>query len=236
MEEHGIDLMELWHSVRRHLAVIILTGFIFAVAAFTVSKFALPKEYQATTTLLVVSNNAPGSEGAIEYNQVLTNQKLVATYREILKSNDIAQRVIKELGVKMTPKQFSEMVYVEVIKNTEILKLYVTSPEAELSVKIADTTASIFKQTVQSIMKVDNVAVLDQAEYPRYPIKPNNKKNGVIGGFAGVAFAIACVVIRKIYDRTITKDEQVQELTGLPVIGRIPYSVKEERRDIKRQK
>jgi len=76
-------------------------------------------------------------------------------------------------------------------------------------------------------VEANNVRVIEEAVVPRVPIRPRRANNlltsvvaGLLVGF-GVAFAIEYL------DTTLKTPEQVETLTGHPVIGVIPmFSVK----------
>ncbi len=61
---------------------------ISATATALVSNFALTPKYEATATLLTVLQNTLDQ---IRYDEVMTNERLVPTYSQIIKSKRIAR-------------------------------------------------------------------------------------------------------------------------------------------------
>ena len=91
------------------------------------------------------------TENALEYNEILLNQQLVSTYGELVKSRAVADRVIDNLKLDLSYKQFTEKVNVNLVKDTEIIKLQVTDRDPALAAEIADETAEVFMDTVRTL-------------------------------------------------------------------------------------
>jgi capsular polysaccharide biosynthesis protein len=67
-----------------------------------------------------------------------------------------------------------------------------------------------------------NVRVVEEAVAPRYPARPNKPLNVAVGllvsGLVGVGF----VFFAEYMDDTVRNAREVEQLTGLTVIARIP--------------
>ena len=158
----------------------------------------------------------------LEYNELLLNQKLVTTYGEIVKSRVVTDEVINNLGLDLTYKEFTEKVNVNLVKDTEIIKIEVTDTNPQLATKIANETAQVFMKSVMDIMKVENIQVIDEAQVPESPINPRPKLNMAIAGVLGLMVSIFLVFLLEYLDNTIKTPEDVQRYLELPVIGTIP--------------
>ena len=158
----------------------------------------------------------------LEYNELLLNQKLVTTYGEIVKSRVVTDEVINNLGLDLTYKEFTEKVNVNLVKDTEIIKIEVTDTNPQLATKIANETAQVFMKSVMDIMKVENIQVIDEAQVPELPIKPRPKLNMAIAGVLGLMVSIFLVFLLEYIDNTIKTPEDIQRYLELPVIGTIP--------------
>src|SRR5690606_2809766 len=112
------------------------------------------------------------SDNKLEYNDVLLNQKLVSTYGELVKSRKVADQVIANLNLDMSYETFGSKVSVNLVNNTEIIKIQVKDTDPELAQKIANETAQVFMESVKNIMMVENVQVIDEAQISLNPISP----------------------------------------------------------------
>lgn len=221
MEE--VNLREYFFILGKRLWVILLITIISVVASGVVSYFVLVPEYQTFITLMVGKpKEYQNYDQKLEYNELLLNQKLVTTYGEIVKSRVVTDEVINNLGLDLTYKEFTEKVNVNLVKDTEIIKIEVTDTNPQLAAKIANETAQVFMKSVMDIMKVENIQVIDEAQVPELPIKPRPKLNMAIAGVLGLMVSIFLVFLLEYLDNTIKTPEDVQRYLELPVIGTIP--------------
>ena len=221
MEE--ISLREYFLILGKRLWVILLITIISVVASGIVSYYVLVPEYQTFTTLMVGKpKDYQNYDQKLEYNELLLNQKLVNTYGQIVQSRVVTDEVIENLNLNLSYKEFTDKVNVNLVKDTEIIKIEVTDTNPKLAAKIANETAQVFMNSVTDIMKIENIQVIDEAQVPEAPIKPRPKLNMAIAGVLGLMVSIFLVFLLEYLDNTIKTPEDVQRYLELPVIGTIP--------------
>lgn len=220
MEE--ISLRDLYYILKRWIALIIILPIIAVAISGAISYFVLEPEYETFTTLMVGKPKDYISENKLEYNELMLNQKLVSTYGEIVKSRLVTDKVIKNLGLGISYESFRNKVNVNLVKDTEIIRIQVTDTSPELAAEIANETAQVFMEGVQTIMKVENVQVIDPAQVPRNPIKPRKMLNMAIAGVLGLMVSVFIAFLVEFLDNSIKTPEDVENYLGLPVLGAIP--------------
>jgi capsular polysaccharide biosynthesis protein len=77
-------------------------------------------------------------------------------------------------------------------------------------------------ETVQEIMKVENIQVIDTAQTPVSPVQPRPMMNIAIAGVLAVMLGVFIAFLIEFLDTTIKTPEDVEKHLGLPVIGSIP--------------
>lgn len=221
MEE--ISLREYFLILRKRIWLIILLMILSITTSGLVSYFVLEPEYQTFTTLIVGKpKDYQNVDNKLEYNDLLLNQKLVSTYGELVKTRIVADEVIKNLKLDMSYKEFREKVNVNLVKDTEIIKLEVMDTNPVLAAEIANETAQVFMENVKDIMMVENVQVIDEAQVPDIPIKPRPNLNMAIAGVLGLMVGIFLVFLLEYLDSTIKTPDDIERYLNLPVIGTIP--------------
>lgn len=220
MEE--ISLRDVFFILRKWMVLIIILAAIAVLIAGVLSYYVLKPEYQTFTTLMVGKPKDYQSDGGLEYNEILLNQKLVSTYGELVKSRIVTDRVVGNLGLNMSYDTFRNKVSVNLVKDTEIIRIQVTDNDPYLAADIANETAEVFMDTVKSIMKVENVQVIDEAQPNLNPIKPRPILNMAIAGVLGLMLGIFLVFLIEYLDNTIKTAEDVEKHLGLAVLGAIP--------------
>lgn len=221
MEE--IDLKELWNYFISKIGIFIA----FVAVAILISNIYLlwiqkPLYKSEATLVLTRSNSETGEQAGITTNDININQKLVSTYGEIIKSKRVLSKVINNLELQTNSDKLSKKVSVSNKADTEILRISVSDEDSKLSQKIANEIADVFSDEVVKIYNIQNISIIDYAEEEVKPYNVSVVKQSVIALVIGVVLALAVIFIMFYFDTTIKSAEEVEEKTGLVVLGRVP--------------
>lgn len=213
--------------------IIIFSVILCIVISGVFSYFVLAPEYQTFTTLMIGKPKSYGNiDNKLEYNDLLLSQRLVSTYGELVKMRVVVDEVIGNLELDISYKDFREKVNVNLVKDTEIIKLEVRDRDPVLATEIANETARVFMQNVKDIMMVENVKIIDKAQVPDIPIKPKPKLNMAIASVLGIVIGVFLVFLLEYLDSTIQTPDDVERYLDLPVIGIIPM-IEENKEDLR---
>ena len=220
-----IDLLDLFFAFWKRRVWLIVAVIVGAVLGFAYTRYFVTPKYTSSVTLILgkaLNGSSEATSDAITQSDISLNQKLISTYGEIMKSRKVINQVINNLNLKMTYSQIYGGVKVSSVKDSDVIKLSITTEDPELSAKIADEMTLVFTAEVKNIYNIQNVSVIDVAEVNKAPVNISYPKNTLVFAFA--AFALVAVIIFLIYyfDNTVKTEENVQKLTGLPVLSTIP--------------
>ncbi|MDA2513001.1 YveK family protein [Bacillus paranthracis] len=217
--EETISLKELFHILKKRLAMILVIAFGAAIVSAIISFFFMTPIYQSSTQILV---NQKKQDGAmIQAGEIQTNIQLTNTYKVIIKSPVILDQVKGNLNLSSTVQELTEKIDVTNEKESQVISVTAEDKNPKLARDIANATADVFKSEVAKIMNVDNVTVLSKAEVSenQSPIKPRPMLNVVIAFIAGLMASVALALLLEYLDNTVKKEEDVENLLGLPVLG-----------------
>jgi capsular polysaccharide biosynthesis protein len=224
MEE--IELRQYWEMLRKRWLIVVTLPLIAALTSGIISFFILKPVYTASTTLIVGKKAADISQAllgqTLDYNVLMANQQLAKTYGAIAQSRTVEQNVINELNLPLSVAGLNSLITVNPVKNTEILEIQVNYTDSEMAALIANTMAQEFSKAVIEIKKVDSVSIVDKAETPTSPVKPNKKLNILIAFILGLMVAGGLVFLLEYLDDTVKTSKDVEELLGIPVLVLIP--------------
>lgn len=232
MEEINIkDLFEFFIS---KLKIIILITLVVVLIGAIYSMFFLEPEYESTTTLVLTgttqannANNTQNIEGeAITQNDLNLNSKLVATYREVIKSKTVVKDVINTLDLEYTYSQLKNKISVSTVQDTEMISITVRTQKADEAAIIANELSSKFSDQIKEIYNIENISIIDKAEANTTPININIVKQVVIYILIGLVISCAIVFVMFYFDNTLKDAEQVEKL-GLTVLTSIPQKIEE---------
>ncbi|MFD0767732.1 YveK family protein [Bacillus sp. CGMCC 1.60114] len=226
--EETISLKELFHILRKRLAMILSITFGAAIISAVVSFFLITPIYQTSTQILVNQKKQEGA--AIQAGEVQTNIQLTNTYKVIIKSPIILDQVKEKLNLDMTTQALTQEIDVANEKDSQVISITVKEKDPKLARDIANTTAEVFKGEVAKIMNADNVTVLSKAEIVKHqsPIKPRPTINIAIAFVVGFIASIGLAFLLEYLDNTVKKEEDIEALLGLPVLGIVAHMDEEE--------
>lgn len=229
MEE--MDIKELFTYVKGKTGYIILGTCIVCLLGALYALFIQKPVYRSSTTLVLASAGTTDSkDSGITQNDVLLNQKLVLTYREIVKSRKVLTQVIHNLQLDDSLESLSSNISVSSITDTEIIKISVENRDAETAKKIANDLAKVFSNEVIDIYNVRNVSILDVANMPTRPSNINIPKQLFLYFAFGFILSFGTVFALCYFDTSVKSVEQVEEKIGLPILGNVPLKDKKSRR------
>lgn len=220
MEE--LDLKEIFNVIWHKKNYIILFILIFMLIGVIYTMFFVTPKYMASTTLLLANLSAESATTTVTQTDVTLNQKLVATYSELIKSNRILRQVINNLDIKLTETQLKGAITVTSVKNTEIIRIDVVTKDPLLSTRIANEIANVFGREIKELYKIDNVNVVDSAEQAKMPYNINHTKDIIIFAFIGIVVAFAYIFIIYMFDTTVKTAEDIEKAIGKTVLVSIP--------------
>ena len=198
MEEINIkDLFEFFISKIRIITLVVLI--VVLIGAVYSLCFQEPMFESTTNMVLTGTASASGSttniEGgeAITQNDINLNSKLVATYREIIKSKTVLKDVINTLDLEYTTKELYRNITVSTVADTEMISITVKSLNAEEAAKVANKLAEIFSENIKEIYNIENISIIDKAEIDSVPTNINVVKQLII--YFLIGFVVACGIV-----------------------------------------
>ncbi|UTE73400.1 Wzz/FepE/Etk N-terminal domain-containing protein [Rossellomorea marisflavi] len=218
--EETISLRELMQTLRKRMSLIILITLTAILVSGGVSFFLLTPVYESSTQLLV--NQSKSDQSA--YNnpgQIQTNLQLINTYKEIITSPVILDKVSEDLG--MSTGDIQSKITVSNQSDSQVVRLAVQDTDPAQAAQIANKTAEVFQKDIPDIMNVDNVTILTKADVgqKQSPVKPKPLLNIAIAMVVGLMIGVGISFLLEFLDNTIKTEQDVEKVLGVPVLGSI---------------
>lgn len=208
--------------LRRRWWILLLGPILAGASAYAVSDSMTPT-YAATATILVNQTQVPG---IVQYNDILTSERLTNTYAELVDRDIVIRTAIERLGLDVSEATLAGKVHVTVVRNTQLLKVTARDPSPQLAASIANGVSQAFIDSNQpEVSQPGTVSIAEQAKAPSSPVSPNIPLNVTLGALLGLIVAAALVALREYLDDTVKSAAEVEALPGLStmgVIGRLP--------------
>jgi capsular polysaccharide biosynthesis protein len=187
-----------------------------------------PDQYRTTSQLIMLGESG---EGVNSYTAQLSSQNLIETYQSLIESDVILQRVVDRLQLPFDYVELDNKVTTSAVTDTLLLQVTVVDTDPERASRIANTVASEFQLYIddniasnQNVNLSSPVAINNEARVPSAPFEPKPITAGLLGPFVGLLLAVALIAILEFLDNTVKPKQNLQELTGSPLLASIPQA------------
>lgn len=185
--------------------------------------YSSPIIYESTTTLYV---EPQVNSSIVDYEGILTNSKMIKTYKQIIKSRKIVNKVIDNLKLDITYDKLIDMMTISAVSDTEMLSINIKSEYYQQATIIANELANVFIDQMKIDMGIENIVVIDPAIDNLTPVEPNMMKLSLLGLLAGIMFGCAFAFILETMDNKVKNHDDVKKYLKIKTIGMIPnYNV-----------
>lgn len=223
MEE--INLKELFEYFVSKLPIIVIAALLTTLVGIAYGLWIQKPMYNSYTTIVLTrtDNDSTTADGTgITQSDILLNQNLVSTYREIIKSKRILNQVINNLDLNISTDELEKNISVTSEKDTEVIKISVNNSNPTDAKDIANEIERVFSNEIISIYNIKNITIIDYAEEDTTPYNINVPKQIILAFLIGFILACAVIFVTFYFDTTIKSSEEIENKLGLPVLGVVP--------------
>lgn len=235
MNEENINISEIIDSLKKRWKMIVLITVLFTLASGVISFFVIKPEYKATTKLFI--GKQENNKQDYNSNDVMMYQKLLSTYAEVIKTDDLISKSLTKSNIDRESKKVLEKLVVTPRADTQILEISYEDTDPYTAKNIVSSVTDEFIKYSKTLIKNGNVQIIQKAQVPEEPVSPNKKLNIAIAFILGLMVSIGLALLLEFMDNTFKTKEELEKITGLPVIGVIPeLSEKDIKRNNKKRR
>ena len=195
-----------------------LGGYLFALTSVP--------SYVATTTLYFAAIEG-GSEAGQAYSGALLGEQKARVYAQLI----VSKRILDEVTFDTRGPVAASAITVQSQAGNPTLIVKVADPSPERAALVANTLADKLGDLVSDLERprdpvlstVTTLRVVAPADVPTTPASPNLKVDVLVGAGIGTLLGLSAALIRRSLDRSVRTREALEELTGLPLLGTVPY-------------
>ena len=220
-ESVEIDLRELFKVLFKRAWIVALCAVVVAASVLVYTANFVTPQYKANVTIYV-NNNSGKDSSYISSSDLAVALRLVSTYVNIIQSNTVLEKVIAETGLQLTSDQVRKMISAEVVGETEMFRVTVTTPYPQMSADLANAIAAIAPDEIAAIIEGSSAKIIDYARVPKGRSSPSFTTNTILGAAVGAVLAIAAILIQNLLDLRVRNEEELAKIYSVPVLGVIP--------------
>lgn len=213
-----MTLVELFVLLKKHLKLVVVLPLACAIV-MGVYSFAFMKNMYTATTSMYVLVKQDGTSATTLSSDLSASQMVSNDVATLLESDRVLNETAQDLGLKDLK---SYKVSVTSTTSSRVISLSVTGADAAGAATVANNMAQNVSDIAREVMDIESVNIIDQATAPDLPSGPNRLLYTAVALIGGFFAAVAIVVVADMLNTKIRSQEDVEELLGVPVIGRIP--------------
>lgn len=214
-----MTLLELIELLKKHLKLVVLLPVACALAMGVYSFLFMRNTYTANTSMYVLVKQSSDNNSSTLYSDLSASQMVTNDVSSLLNSDRVTNETAADLGLADL-KGYKVSVSSET--TSRVISLSVTGADPDGAARVANAMADNVSTIAQQVMDVQSVNVIDEAQTPKNPSGPNRTLYVAVAFLAGLFVAVAIVVLTDMLNTKIRTADELEELLGVPVIGRIP--------------
>lgn len=199
-----INLREIYLIVKKRIWIIVIVTFIATIFGYFQNNSNTTLQYQTSGRIIVGANS--------DYMQTLM---------VIMRDPIIMEKVAAELNLNRSPEALANQINVDSINSSQVVRITVTDTNPELAADIANVTATVFKNEIESIVDFNDVSFLSDAKVNNYPINTPTNRTIYIAFIMGLVISGGFVFLLHSLDDTVTSQRELEEVVGIPVLGTV---------------
>ena len=121
MEEQVISISEIFEALKKRWFLIVSITFVATLISGVLSFFVIKPTYE-TSTKVFLGKEESNLEG-YNTNDIQMYQKLLQTYAETIKTNEVVQAAINSTNADLSVKDVKDSLTVTPIADTQILQI-----------------------------------------------------------------------------------------------------------------
>ncbi|MBQ8613854.1 MAG: hypothetical protein IJ416_06520 [Ruminiclostridium sp.] len=221
-QEQTIDLRNLLMVLKDHIIVILAAMIACGVIGFTLSAFIIEKQYTSSALLYVENSANKTDDSAININDINAAQKLVNTCQILFTSDYMLKQLEAELPqYGYTSGDYKDMITIESVNSTEVLKISVVTNSPDESTSIADKLVELSQEEYMRVIKNGSIEVVSDAIYPESHTFPSNTMFTFAGLVIGLFGSYFIFLIIELLDTKVKPDDDLAKKYDIPVFAEI---------------
>jgi capsular polysaccharide biosynthesis protein len=225
MNEDVIKVRDLLKTLKKRWKLICILTLSATIISAALSFFVIPPKYETSTKVFI------GKEGSVikdssdqnyNGNDVEMYQKLLKTYAEIIKTNDLIERAVDMENLNVKSDDVLKNLTVTPTVDTQILEIKYVNEDKVMAKNILNLITNQFIDESKELIPNGNIKIIESVRIPENPVSPNEKINIVIAFILGLMVSMGSSFFLEFMDNTFNSKEEMEEELALPVLGIIP--------------
>ena len=230
--ERELDIKEILLYLWQHIAALVICMLAGALCAVLITqrkaKNVLP--YQASALFYLDTQMDQNGEKSNTWNRFSYDTNILDISSVIVKSQQVLDKVLENLGLEMDASQLSNFVSVEAVGDSFFMKLSVRGADPEVAKNICNEILAVVPDVGTSMTNLGTLQVASTVEITEVG-KPSLAKAGVVGTLLGLVLSVLVLVGIELFDHMIRDAGDVEYYLGAKTLGVLPIENQKNKAD-----
>ena len=217
-----INIIDLLNVMIRKWWVIAISIMICGGGTYVYTDLFVEPMYRTDGSIYVNCETEAERVDVASSGRMESNARLALTYVEILRARSFLTDVARDLNNKYSYVQIHNMLNIEPVNETELLKITVEGTDAADACKIVESILQRAGEQLMTIVKAGTVEIVDEPYVPIVPFSPNKSRNTLFGALAGAVLAVGFLFLMELFDTHVKNADEIRQRYSEPVLGEIP--------------
>lgn len=220
MNEENINIKEIFESLKKRYKLIIAITLGFTIISIILSFFVIKPKYEANAKLFIGKQESKKTD--YDSNDVQMYQKLLTTYAEVFKTDDIIEKSLEKANIDENINTVESNLKVTPRADTQILEVSYTNTNKEDAAKFLNELIENFMKESKKLIPNGNTQVIQKVKVPEKAVSPNKKLNILIAFVLGLMISVGISLLLEFMDNTFKSKDELEKFLELPVLATIP--------------
>lgn len=213
------DWEEMFSVFLSRIWLIIFVGVLGALGGLAYTKKTAVPIYTSTTKIYVLERK---DNSNVTTGDLALGAELATDYTELIKDRTVAEEVISELELSMSPEALASKISVSMKESSRIITIGISDRDPYTANKLVTAVREAAVVHIKQIMNSETINVVEEANIPQSYAPFSYKKNALMGAVAGILLVCAITYLQYVMSDTIKRPEDVTRYLGLSVLGSVP--------------
>jgi capsular polysaccharide biosynthesis protein len=215
----SLSLRDLLRIIWKRLWVIALVTIMLVGAAVGYGLLQTPM-YEASAKVLV------GQQSKIDVPfSIFELEGVTKTIAEGVNSRPVANAVIEQLNLRMTPGDLLSNLRAEQVDSSQFVEISYTDTDPRRAQQVVNAVGQTLSRQIsekEAISGGVTVSVWEPAVVPDSPVSPDLLRIALIALVAGLMLGVSLAFVMEYLDDSWRSSEEAEQVSGVPTLGVIP--------------
>ncbi len=229
-EEFGLEpIFKLIRQIVSKWWVIVLFILAFSIAGFGIAKVTYDEKYNSTLIFNVSNKDRDivGSAGTYTTaSDAQASTTIANNFKTLIqRGNDFITRVQNTVeattGKKYDKEELRGLIDVELVTDSTLISITITSPDKELTYAVATAIQSVYPEIAKVAFPTADVSVADSATKSKLAADSSTLIYTAIGFMAGAALAVLLILIKARIDNKLLSTDDIKNKFNIDIIATV---------------